>query len=158
MYLGVLEPHISAFCLFLLSLLLPYLVCITPSPKLSSSLLCGSHGATAVAQQVCGPLLIIPYYACVDVAYACVLCAMGVSVGVRVWTYLSVGTPRFSFIFYFVFSACCSRIMPSVSHRGSSSRALYFVAATVQLQSHSKFVWTTSIHVLAMHLRVCYDT
>ena len=38
----------SACCL----LLLPYhLVCITPYLNLSSSLLCGSHGTTAVAQQ-----------------------------------------------------------------------------------------------------------
>ena len=36
-----------------LVLLLPYNVCITPCLKLSSSLVCGSHGTTAVAQQSC---------------------------------------------------------------------------------------------------------
>ena len=55
-------PLISAsFFLFALLtvLLLPYhAACITPRLKLSSSLLCGSHGTTAVAQQsLCGPLL-----------------------------------------------------------------------------------------------------
>ena len=51
----------------------------------------------------------------------------------------------------------------SVSHVASSSRALYFVAATVQ-KSHSKFVWTASMRVLALHnmrvcdVRLCYDT
>ena len=40
-------------------------------------------------------------------------------------------------------------------HSPSSSQALYFVAATVQQQSHNKFVWTTSMRVLALHMRVC---
>ena len=35
------------------AMLLPYHVCITPSLKLLSSLLCGRHGTTAVAQHVC---------------------------------------------------------------------------------------------------------
>ena len=53
-------PHIGV-CLFslLCLLLLPYLVvCITPCLTLSSSLLCGSHGTTAVAHSkcLCGPL------------------------------------------------------------------------------------------------------
>ena len=48
----VLEPHISAFVFLLcLLLLLLYHVCITPSLKLASSLLCGSHGTTAVAHE-----------------------------------------------------------------------------------------------------------
>ena len=48
--------------------------------------------------------------------------------------------------------------MLSVSHRASSSQALYFVAVTVQQQSNSKLVWTTSMRVLALHMRVLYDT
>ena len=65
------------FCFFLLLclllLLLPYHdVCITPSLKLSSPLLGGSHGTTAVAQRVCTTT----YYACVVIAYACVLCVL----------------------------------------------------------------------------------
>ena len=58
--IAVLEPHISALCilflcllLLLLLLLLTYHVCITPSFKLSGSLLRGGHGTTAVAEQVC---------------------------------------------------------------------------------------------------------
>ena len=43
----------------------------------------------------------------------------------------------------------------SVSHRASSSQALYFAAAMVQQQSHSKFLWTTSTRVLTLHMRVC---
>ena len=48
--LCVLEPHIFAFY-FVLCFLLLYHVCVTPSLKLSSSLLCGSYGTTAVAHQ-----------------------------------------------------------------------------------------------------------
>ena len=49
-------PLFSFFFCFVYSacllLLLPYHVCITPCLKLSSSLRCGSHGTTAVVQQV----------------------------------------------------------------------------------------------------------
>ena len=50
-------------------------------------------------------------------------------------------------LLYFVCSAyccCCCRIMPSVSH--ASSSPMHFVAATVQQQSYSKFVWTTTYY------------
>ena len=50
------QPHFSSFYLWLLCLLLllPYhVVCTTPFLKLSSFVLCGSHGTTAVAQQFC---------------------------------------------------------------------------------------------------------
>ena len=40
---------------------------------------------------------------------------------------------------------CCCRIM-SASRRPSSSRALHFVAGTVQQQSQSKLVWTTAYY------------
>ena len=55
---------------------------------------------------------------------------------------------------------CCYRIMASSSHRASSSQALYYVAATVQQQSHSKFASITSTRVLALHMAViaCHDT
>ena len=80
---GVPEPHISAFCFFLLCLQLPYhVVRITQSIQLSSSLLNGSHRTTAVAQQARADHYLWLLCACVDIAYACVLCAMGVCVGV----------------------------------------------------------------------------
>ena len=51
---------------FLVScLLLLYHTCITPSFKLSSSLLCGSHGATAVAHQA------LPFVTATDGASEC---------------------------------------------------------------------------------------
>ena len=43
----------------------------------------------------------------------------------------------------------------AVSHRASSSQALYLMAATVQQQSHSKFVWTTYMLLVALYMRVC---
>ena len=66
----VLEPHIYfSFLIFRLLLLLPYhAVCISPCLKLSRSLLCGSHGTTAAAQQVCVDHL----YAYVGIEYRCV--------------------------------------------------------------------------------------
>ena len=106
---------------------------------------------------LCGPLLTMR----VLIAYACVVCDM-----IRVCRCLQVcafvcWNPA-NQLSHFVCSSCCCRIMP-VLHRASSSRALYFVAATVQQQSHSKFVWTTSVRMLALHLYarvmcVCYDT
>ena len=50
------------FCFFLLCLLLlPYhVLCITPSLKLSSSLLCGNHGTTAAAHKVCVDHYLLP--------------------------------------------------------------------------------------------------
>ena len=59
--------------------------------------------------------------------------------------YWCAGTPHSSFILGLC-CCCCCRIMLSVSHRASSSQALYCVAATVQQQSHSKFVWTTTYY------------
>ena len=86
----------------------------------------------------------------------CVVCAMGVCVGVcgSVGSFVCWHLTFFSFFLFALFIACCCRIMLSVSHRASSSRGLYFVAATVQQRSHSKFMWTTSMLVLAMHMRV----
>ena len=71
----VLEPHIYLFHNFFVFsaslLLLPYhVVCITPCLKLSSSLLCDSHGTTAVAQYVC----VDHSYAFVGMIYARVSC------------------------------------------------------------------------------------
>ena len=40
-----------------------------------------------------------------------------------------------------------------VSHRALSSQAPHYVAATVQPQSHSKSVWTTSMRVLTLRMR-----
>ena len=45
--------------------------------------------------------------------------------------------------------------MPSVFHRASSSQGLYYVAATVQQQPRSKFVWTTSMRMLALNIDAC---
>ena len=47
---NMLQPFVSFGCS--VSLLLPYDVCITPSLKLSGSLLYGSHGTTAVGQKL----------------------------------------------------------------------------------------------------------
>ena len=140
-------------------MLLPYHVWITPSVKLSSPLPFGSHGTTAAAQPMCGDT-INTHHMCVDIVNACVLCAQWTCVqvcgSVDAFMCWHAGTPRFNFILHFVASlaACCCgrRIISFVSHRASSSRAPHFVAATVQQQSHSKMVWTTSIRVLA---RVC---
>ena len=52
--------------------------------------------------------------------------------------------PTFQPVFFGSACCCCYRIMSSVSHRPSSSQAFYFVADTVQQQSHSKFVWITT--------------
>ena len=69
-----LEPHMYfsflAFFSFLCFAAAPSvsrcLYCITPCLKFPSSALCGSHGTTAVAQQVC----VDHFYARVDIAYA----------------------------------------------------------------------------------------
>ena len=66
---GQLNPHNLGF--FPLALLL-YHVCITPSHKLSSSLLCASHGTTAVAHQA------LPFVTATDGASLCT-CACHVS-------------------------------------------------------------------------------
>ena len=116
-----------------------------------SSLLRGSHDTRAAAHQVC----MDHYYACVDIAYRCLLCAMITRACVQVCAGLCrcAGTPHSSFLFFFALSArcCCCRITSSVSHRPSNSQALYFVTATVQQQSHSKFVWTSSMRVLCVY-------
>ena len=154
----MLEPHILAVCFFLLCLLLPYhVVCIIPCLKLSSSTWWQPRYNSSRTGSLCGPLLTMR----VLIAYACVVCDM-----IRVCRCLQVcafvcWNPA-NQLSHFVCSSCCCRIMP-VLHRASSSRALYFVAATVQQQSHSKFVWTTSVRMLALHLYarvmcVCYDT
>ena len=51
--------------------------------------------------------------------------------------------PRISAFRVLALLAAASRIM-SVSHRPSSSQALYFVADPVQQQSHGNFVRTTT--------------
>ena len=63
------NPTFQRFLFALLTAAAAYhVVCITPCLKLSSSLLCGSHGATPVAQHVC----VEHFYARVEIAYACV--------------------------------------------------------------------------------------
>ena len=68
---------------------------------------------------------------------ACVQVRAGLCIGV-----LEAHTSPFCF-FALLCCCCCCRIMSS-SHHPSGSHALYFVAATVRQQSHSKFVWTTT--------------
>ena len=73
----VIEPHIYIFFTAFVTIsvysallmLLPYHVCVIPCLEFSSSPRCSSHG-TAVAEQVCVDRL----YACVGIAYACVIC------------------------------------------------------------------------------------
>ena len=92
----------------------------------------------ATARELCHIKFVWTPTMCVDIAYACLLCAM---IRVRVCRYVRVcvvvcSNPTFHLIFSFLFAlsacCCCCRIMPSVSHRPSSSQVLYFVAATVQ--------------------------
>ena len=54
-------PQFESFAL----LLLVYHVYITPSPNLSSSLLCGSHGTTALAHEA------LPFVTATDGASVC---------------------------------------------------------------------------------------
>ena len=100
----------------------------------------------------------------VDIAYACMFCVCHIRVRVcrcvRVCL-LACWNATFQFFVFFCSACCCCCRIMSASHRPSSSQALYFVAATVQQQSHSKFVWITTMRVWTLHMRVCsvcYDT
>ena len=83
----------------------------------------------------------------VDIAYACMFCVCHIRVRVcrcvRVCL-LACWNATFQFFVFFCSACCCCCRIMSASHRPSSSQALYFVAATVQQQSHSKFVWITT--------------
>ena len=76
--------------------------------------------------------------------------------------HLCAGTPRIVNIYFnFVIFVCCALLpLPLPYHvacippRLMLSSSLYFVATTVQ-QSYSMFVWTASMRVLALHMRVC---
>ena len=104
------------------------------------------------------------YYACVDIAYACVLCmlwyvcvrvAVCRSVLLRVWCRNPTCISALDFLFALRY--CCCHIM-SASHRASSSQALYYVAATVQQKTVApRFAWTTSMRLLTLHtcMRLC---
>ena len=115
---GTLEPHIFVFLLYLLLLLLlllpPYHVCITPSLKLSTlwQPRYNSHTAT-----LCGPLLTM----CADknIAHACVLCLMGVCVGVcgSVDSFVSWHSKFQLSFFYLVCSVCLLLAAAAVSCR-----------------------------------------
>ena len=98
-----------------------------------------------------------------DSACACLLCAM-IRVGACGSMDRCDGTPLSAFCSFCSLLAAAA-VLCRLSHRPSSSQALYFVAATVQQQSHNNFVWTTSyfacvgiadicVHVLCV-LRVC---
>ena len=71
---------------------------------------------------------------------------------VQVCAFLCDGTPHFSFF-------GCSGLQLLLPYHDvcitPSSQALYYVAATAQQQSHSKFVWTASMAVLTLRMRVC---
>ena len=85
---------------------------------------------------------------------ACTVRAVGVCVGVCGSDILLCGgAAHFSLVSFYISASFC-RIM-SVSRRASSSRDLYIVAASVQQQSHSKFVWTTYMLLVALYMRVC---
>ena len=94
------------------------------------------------------------YYTCVDSTCMRVFCVRYdtcVCRRVQVCAFVCWNPPLFQLLF-FVFLLCfiaayCPRIM-SVSHRASSSQALYYVVATVPQQSYRKFAWTTSMRVL----------
>ena len=69
------QPFVFLCSLCLLLLLLYHVLCITPSPKLSSSKLCGRHVTTAVAQQDG-----VDHY--VRTTHVCDVCALGRCAGV----------------------------------------------------------------------------
>ena len=102
------------------------------------------------------------YYACLRSTCMCAVCAM---IRMRVCSCVQpcaisclVLDPQncfSSFVVIFFSCCCCCRVMSSVSHRASSYQPFYYVAATVQQQSHSKFVWITSMRVLTLHIYAC---
>ena len=82
---------------------------------------------------------------------ACVEVRLGLSIGALVSRFLGG-------LFYLLCPCCGCRIVSPVPHRPSSSQALYFVAATVQQQSHrTRFggpLLVTQLLVLTT-MRVC---
>ena len=130
------------FSLLCLLLLLPYhTVRITPSLKLQKL----PTVADTVQQSHIKFVWITTMR--VDIAYACMFCVCHIRVRVcrcvRVCL-LACWNATFQFFVFFCSACCCCCRIMSASHRPSSSQALYFVAATVQQQSHSKFVWITT--------------
>ena len=115
------------------------LLCCT---AVKASLLCGSHSTTAIAHQVG----VDHYYVCVWPLHMRVCSVWAVirvreSRCVRVLRICVLAPHGSAFLFFFFFCSaccCCCRIKSSVSHRPSGAQALYFVADTVQQQSHSK--------------------
>ena len=145
------EPNISAFvfCLLcLLLLLLPYYALCITCLKLSNAL-CGSHGATAVVQQVC----VDHYLLCVcrHSIRMCVLCVCNdaryvcACVGVCRPAHFCCWNPTFQLL-HFVCSGrcCCCCIMSSVSHASISLLCGSHGTTAVAQQ----VVWTTSMRVL----------
>ena len=64
---------------------------------------------------------------------------VGVCPGVRVCSFVCWNPTFWPLDLFFTLLDAAVRIMPSVSHRPSSSQAFYVVAATVQQQSHNRF-------------------
>ena len=106
-----------------------------------TSLLCGSHVTRAAAHQVCvDHVWTLHMRVCSVCATICVRVS-SVCAGLCICVCICAGTSPLSQLLFFCslcLLCCCCRTMPPVLHRASSSQALYFVAATVQQQLHSK--------------------
>ena len=150
---------LSAFCSFC-SLLAAAAVLCRLSHRPSSSQALYFVAATVQQQSHNNFVWTTSYFACVGIADICVhvLCVLRVCRCVRVCGFIGVLAPHISAFFFISFAllaAAAAVSFMSVSHRASSARDLYFVAATVQQQLHSKFVWTTSMPMLALHIYAC---
>ena len=127
------NPHVSCFAP---PMTMTCLVIFIVLHCCKSSLLCGSHGTTRIKFVWTTTMRVWTLHMLVCSVY--VMVRVLVSRCVRVC--IGVLEPHVSDFFCFFFSACCCCRIMSVSHRPSSSQALHSVAATVQQQSHGKFV------------------
>ena len=102
--------HLFVFVLLCLLVLLPYhVVCITPSLKLASSLLGGSHGTTAAAQQFCVDHYLAMRVLTQHMHVCCVRYGTCAFVGVCESVHLRAGTPHYSVFLYFdTFTYCAA--------------------------------------------------
>ena len=160
--IGELEPHISV--LFFCSACCCCGSCcrimssVSHRPSSSRALYFVSATVQQQSQPVCVDHYLISLRVLTWHMRVCCVCYGRVSRYVRVCGFTCVLAPHISAFFFISFAllaAAAAVSFMSVSHRASSARYLYFVAATVQQQLHSKFVWTTSMPMLALHIYAC---
>ena len=114
------------------------------------SLLCGSHGTRAVARQVC----VDHYYACADIAFACLFCAgydTCACVYVRAGRCAGELEPHISALWFSCCACCCRCTMSSESHRASSSLLCGSHGTTAVAQQ----VCVDHFCVSTLHIGVC---